>query len=122
MLEVVRPTGKRTTYAYDPARRITAINYSDGKQATYMYRADGALLEATNDSTTVRFKRNALGDILEEKQGDNTVTTTHDQFGQRVALASSLGASIAYQHDKWGAIAQMSSGHWQQVVARDAAG
>nr|GFC18477.1 type VI secretion system Vgr family protein [Tanacetum cinerariifolium] len=94
----------------------------DGNQATYIYRSDGALLEATNESETVRFERNALGNILAEKQGSITINSTYDKFGQRVALTSSLGASIKYQYDKWGAIAQMSSGHWQQIVERDSAG
>jgi RHS repeat-associated protein len=122
MIEVVRPTGKRTKYTYDPAGRITAINYSDGNQATYAYRLDGALLEATNKSAIVRFERNVLGSILEEKQGNITVTNTYDKLGQRVALTSSLGGNIEYQYDGWGAIAQMSSGQWQQVVERDSAG
>jgi len=41
--------------------RVTAVLTPDGKAERYVYRADGALLEANNELVHVKMERDALG-------------------------------------------------------------
>jgi RHS repeat-associated protein len=116
------PTGQRTHYRYDPVGRVTQVQYSDGSMETYAYRADGALLAAGNETTTVAFTRDGQGQVLQEQQGEHTLSSAYDDRGQRSRLRSSLGADVQYTHDWQGAVTQMQAGSWQALFERDAQG
>jgi RHS repeat-associated protein len=122
IISTLRPNGKQTNYTYDPTGRITTVSYSNGSQATYAYRLDGKLIEAINEAGTITFQRNALGDIIEEKQGEITITNTYNQFGERTELVSTLGAHVHYQRDEWGELKQLAAGNWQELIERDLTG
>jgi YD repeat-containing protein len=116
------PTGQRTHYRYDPAGRVTQVQYGDGSTETYKYRVDGALLEASNETTTVAFTRDGQGQVLQEQQGEHTLSSAYDARGRRNRLRSSLGADMQYTHDRQGAVTQMQAGSWQALFERDAQG
>jgi YD repeat-containing protein len=120
--EMMLPTGQRTRYDYDPAGRTIRVMYGDGSTEMYAYRADGILMAATNDTSSVQFVRNVLGNTLQENQSAHTVTSIYDAQGQRVSLNSSLGADVHYQRDAAGYIAQIKAGAWQALFERDAQG
>jgi RHS repeat-associated protein len=121
--EVELPIGQRTRYAYDPVGRTTSVHYDDGQREVYTYRADGALLSATNDTVVVSYRRDILGNILQETQGPYTLTYTYDMLGQQVGLTSSLGADVRYTRDESGQLTQVKAGTtWQALFERDKQG
>jgi RHS repeat-associated protein len=122
ILTITLPTGDCTRYSYDAAGRPTNIFYDNGDWERYAYRSDGALIEATNPTTSVRFERNRAGQILTETQGDYTIASSYDQWGNRVNLASSLGAEVHYTRDERGQLTQMQSRRWSALFERDAQG
>ncbi|HEX8349752.1 MAG TPA: RHS repeat-associated core domain-containing protein, partial [Hymenobacter sp.] len=111
-----------TSFAYDPAGRVTAISYPDGSQEQFTYRSDGALLEARNEQLTVTWERDTLGQVLRETQGEHTVSSTYNATGQRIALQSSLGAALALERDDYGDVARMHASGWKAHFERDAQG
>jgi len=120
--EMNLPDGRRTRYAYDRRGRVTEVVYGDGATETYRYRPDGALLEAANETTTVSFARNVLGQVEQERQGEHTVGSEYDPLGYRVGVTSSLGAAVRYSRDAAGQVQQIKAGEWQALFVRDAQG
>jgi RHS repeat-associated protein len=96
--------------------------YGDGATETFRYRADGALLEAVNDTVAVALERDQLGRVTQERQGPHTVTSEYDLLGYRVGVTSSLGATVRYTRDLAGNIEQIKAGEWQALFVRDAQG
>lgn len=122
VLELTLPGGQRTRYTYDAAQRVTDVVYGDGSTETYRYRPDGALLEARNEAATVEFTRDGRGAVLTERQNGHTVSSQYDQWGQRMGLASTLGAEVRFQYDALGAVEELTAGNWQARFARDGQG
>lgn len=122
VLEVELATGQRTRYSYDAAGRPNEVHYHDGTWEGYTYRADGELLVAANDTTTVSFVRDGLGNVLSETQGDYTITSDYDKGGHRTGLFSSLGAEVHYTRNDTGHITQIKTGSWSALFERDAQG
>ncbi|HEX8427337.1 hypothetical protein [Hymenobacter sp.] len=120
--ELTMPTGQRTRYTYDRISRVSEVVYEDGSSESYRYRADGMLLEATNATVAVHFERDLAGRVLQERQGEYTVTSEYDTMGNRTSLSSSLGAEVCYSHDTSGSVEQMKAGRWQAQFERDAQG
>ncbi|UYZ62610.1 RHS repeat domain-containing protein [Hymenobacter weizhouensis] len=114
-------TGQRTRYSYDTMSRVTEVIYADGTTETYRYRQDGALLAATNNTISVEFKRDVLGQVLQEIQGTHTVTSEYDALGRRLLVTSSLEADHLGR-DANGDVEQMRAGNWQALFTRDAQG
>ncbi len=120
--EVARPGGKFTRYGYDKCGRVTEVLYSDGKKEVYGYRKDGELVVATNESATVLFERNVMGDIIKETVNDEWVASEYDIAGNRIRISSSPGADIRQQYNKMGDILQVSSGNWSAQFRHDILG
>lgn len=122
IMELQLATGQRNRYAYDRAGRVTEVLYDDGSCETFRYRADGALLEAANSTTTVRLEYDPLGRVLHEHQSEYTVSNTYNLLGYRVGLTSSLGAQVIFGRDSAGQVEEINAGQWQARFARDAQG
>jgi len=106
---VQRASGLITTYQYDPVGRVTTVEHSDGSTESYQYRLDGELEEATNDTTTIRFERDALGRVLKEWQGyDYWVASEYNPLGLRIRMSSSLGAVQTIERNIMGDVTQLS--------------
>jgi RHS repeat-associated protein len=93
--------GIETTYGHDARGRVVAAKHSDGTWARYVFRKDGALIEATNHSATVRFVRDALGRVGKEIQDDVEVSSFY-ACGFRSRVDSSLGARMVVARDLLG--------------------
>lgn len=119
---VNRPGGKFTEYAYDTCGRVTEVLYSDNKKENYTYRPDGELIQAVNESATVQFDRNIMGDILKEAVNGEWVQSEYDVFSNRVKITSSLGADITQSYNKMGDVLQMEAGNWLAKFEHDKLG
>ncbi|MCB2377401.1 DUF6531 domain-containing protein [Hymenobacter sp. BT635] len=122
VVELKLPTGQRTRYRYDRASRVQEVTYADGTNAMYQYRQDGALAAAINATVAVTFERDMLGNLLQESQGEYTISNEYDALGKRIGLASTLGAQVRYSRDEDGHVTQIQSGSWQTLFERDAQG
>ncbi len=111
--QVLRPAEKFSKYGYDACGRITEVEYSDAKKESYTYRPDGELIQAVNESATVQFERNVMGDILKESVNGEWIATEYDIFSNRIKTSSSLGANINNQYNKMGDVLQMEANGWQ---------
>jgi RHS repeat-associated protein len=100
--KVERPgAGVETLYEHDVRGRVTFAGHSDGTWARLAYRKDGELVEAANQTTTVRLVRDGLGRVTKELQGDVAVLSFHSG-GFRARMESSLGADLALARDQFG--------------------
>lgn len=91
VVQITRPQGKTTVYAYDEAGRVRGVEYGDGSKESYRYRSDGLILEARNDAAAVQFERDPLGRITKELVGVDWVASEYDALGRRRAVRSSKG-------------------------------
>jgi RHS repeat-associated protein len=121
---IARPEGKRTEYAYDKAGRVTAVKHSDGTSEAYAYRADGVLLQASNDTTSVAFERDPLGRIVKELTGDDWVSSEYNALGLRKTLRSSKGLSQKITRNSMGDVVgvEAESAGFSATFARDRLG
>lgn len=120
--EVQRQGGLLNQYTHDPCDRVLQIKHLDGTFESFAYREDGALIEATNETSTVKLERDLLGQVIREQQGDISVESVYDNLGMRTAVRSSLGADFTYTRNAMGDVNQVSSGDFQVRFQRDALG
>ncbi|MBO0359104.1 DUF4280 domain-containing protein [Hymenobacter sp. BT186] len=122
VIEMVLPDEQAVRYEYDQVARVTKVRYPDGQINSFTYRADGALLSASNNTIDVTFTRDLLGNVLEEAQGVHTVTSEFDAAGRRTKVTSSMGADLTFSRDRAGNVERMQAGQWQALFERDAQG
>lgn len=120
--KVNRPAGKFTQYNYDACGRVTEVLYSDNKKENYAYRPDGELMQAVNESATVQFERNVMGDILKETINGEWILSEYDVFSNRTKITSSLGANITHAYNKMGDVLQMEANGWLAKFEHDKLG
>jgi RHS repeat-associated protein len=124
--EVRRPSGARSVMSYDAMGRVTSVRHPDGTSARYAYRADGVLIEAANDATTVRFERDPIGRLLREWQGERWVESRYDARGARIGVSSSLGTHVATPRNILGDVEAVTlsegAGSWHVDFAYDSTG
>ncbi|MDX2087889.1 MAG: DUF6531 domain-containing protein [Kofleriaceae bacterium] len=100
--KIAKPkAGVHTDVRLDALGRVVERKNSDRTFAKFIYRPDGELLEATNQTTTVRFERDALGRVTKEVQGDVEVMSFY-AGGYRARLESTLGAGLGIGRDSLG--------------------
>ncbi|HYO52260.1 RHS repeat-associated core domain-containing protein, partial [Archangium sp.] len=122
-----QPSGRTRHYSYNEAGRPTHVKYDDGTFHAFRYRADGALVEAENESGKVALTRDALGRVVSEKQVDGEVMSRYSPAGHRVEVESSLGAHQKLLRDALGTVKGVtytSPGRpeWAVRMERDAGG
>lgn len=124
--EVKRPSGMMTQYSHDAVGRVTEVRYHTGEQETYEYFPSGLLKSAINPSAKVEFKRDKLGNVVEESCNGEAVNSRYDNAGRRTGLTSSLGADIQYDLDIVGNTTKMQAKHgqgkWQADLRYDTLG
>lgn len=113
---IQRPGGRFSDYSYDALGNVSQIKYSDGSSDHYQYRADGLLLGAINNSSSLGFERDALGLVEKEIQGDYWVSSEYDTLGNRTRLQSSFGLSHVIERDQFGEVSKTSVGEGQYQV------
>lgn len=125
--KVHRPgSGRFSALEYDAAGRTSRVVHHDGSEEVFVYDADGALVEADNDATEVRFERDLLGRVVRERQGPQWVASQYDHRGSQVGKESSLGARQAMVRDQMGDVvrltAQQELERWEAEIVRDSMG
>ncbi|MDO6429320.1 RHS repeat-associated core domain-containing protein [Flavitalea sp. BT771] len=97
---VERPGGRHTAYEYDANGRIIRTEYHDGSWEFFRYDKTGNMTEASNEHTTIQFRRDKLGLVESEWQDEYYVQSRYDKLGNRVSVKSSLGAAIDIDRDR----------------------
>lgn len=110
VLEIERPDERTSKYSYDAGGRVVEVKYSDGSSESYAYRIDGALMKASNGAAQVSFKRDALGRIVEEAQGGDTVESKYDLLGLRRRMKTSKGHVLEIERNKVGDVVAIRAG------------
>lgn len=98
--EVRSPSGTVSKMLRDPCGRVVEIERPEGKDK-FRWRADGALVEATNPTMKVEFERDAFGRVIVERRGDDHWVTSFFRPGatHRYLMKSSLGARMETKED-----------------------
>lgn len=122
IVKLYRPDNRTTEYVRDSMGRISRVVYGDGFVELFEYDETGALVRATNTNRTVKFERDLLGNVISETQGDQVVMHEFDQFGQRMSMSSSLGASVQYDRTEDGIVSAMRAGDWNASFTHDKRG
>ncbi len=110
VLKVERPDDRATEYEYDAGGRVVAVKYSDGTSESYAYRPDGGLIESSNVTATVKFERDALGRIVKEVQGADSVESAFDLLGLRSRMKTSKGHVLQIERNLVGDVVGMKAG------------
>ena len=76
---VTDPTERMTTYIYDPANRLTNIDYSDEKtpNVVYEYDADGNRTVMTDGTGTTTYTYDLLDRLVHNTDGHATAQATN---------------------------------------------
>ncbi|MFT3936539.1 MAG: DUF6531 domain-containing protein [Chitinophagaceae bacterium] len=122
------PGNEYKRYYYNEQGRIAGIRYTDGKTDAYQYDAYGNLTIAENSYTSLQWKRDQLGRVVEETQGKHTLTHAYDKYSRRIQLQTSMGANIHYSYDADGLLQELIGNNgqleagWQMRQKRDIMG
>jgi RHS repeat-associated protein len=98
-----------TELKLDPCGRVVAVDHADGTWAKYVYRRDGELIEAANESAVVSFKKDALGRVVSETVAGVEVKSFYGG-GARTRVESSLGVAFDLLRDPAGNLEGLSIG------------
>jgi RHS repeat-associated protein len=107
---IQRPGGRYSTVSYDPAGRISEVVHYNGEREKYQYRADGALIKASNGAVDLEFARDALGKVLKEIRGQYWVASEYDALGHRTRITSSFGLDQKITRNSEGKVTQVAVG------------
>lgn len=114
--KVLRPNDMVKHYNYDLNGRVIGVKYFANQKAKepfavekYAYRADGELIEATNDDISVKFERDLLGRVIKEDQGGYSVESFYDALGMRKEMKSSLGTHLLIERNIMGDVKRMEA-------------
>ncbi|MCG8696955.1 MAG: DUF6531 domain-containing protein, partial [Bacteroidales bacterium] len=114
---VKTPDGRDTQYIYDNIGNVSRIVYNDATQEAFSYDKAGLLISATNAEGRVEMERDAVGRIIKETQNHVEINNTFNRTGERIHIASSLGADIAIDRNKLGEVvktdASQGDSQWQ---------
>ncbi|RRJ88028.1 DUF6531 domain-containing protein [Flavobacterium macacae] len=104
VVKVQRPDKRWTNFEHDALGRIVRAEYYDGTWETYSYDKRGVILQGVNNTISVDLKRDAIGRIIQDIQGEHSVNNVYNRNGSRKLLSSSLGANVTFDYDKMGNI------------------
>ena len=120
VMELERPNGLITSYQYSSGGLLTHVRQNDGLTESYGYDALGGLIQAINGTSEIQLKRDLLGRVVAETQGDHEVKSNYNELGLRSLVTSSLGAHISLQHDRITGLAEnMKAGTYESQMQYD---
>ena len=119
---VERPGERFSEFSYDVRGRLRRVDYHDGSFESYSYNKDGLLVQAENDNSLLKIKRDAQGRITEEWQDGHLVQSKYDERGQRLSLTSSLGANLSMGYTESGLLRDMKAEAWEMALKYDQRG
>lgn len=104
VIKTQRPGGRHTLYEYDANGRIIRAEYNDGSWEVFSYDKNGRLSRAENEHSVVQMRRDQMGNVISERQGDYEITSEFDKTGNRIKLSSSLGADVSFERNELGQV------------------
>ncbi len=112
LVEIVNENGTRWQGWYDLLDRMTEQRGFDGTRLQYIHDAAGFLTSSVDapDSPraiVTRYRRDALGRLLERTNGAGSVTFTYDAAGQ-LTQACNHSVDVHFKYDKAGRIEEES--------------
>lgn len=128
VVRIDRPDERWTEYEYDAVGRIIRSEHYDQTWEAFSYDKRGLLIAAVNPQVTVALKRDAMGRIIRDTQGEHSVLSTYNRNGARTIVISSLGAEITHEYDKMdnlsatGAKTELLESSWEMKLQHDAMG
>lgn len=127
IVRINRPEERWTEYEYDPGGNIIRAQYSDDTFEVYDYDKNGKLIAAINQHSEVGFKRNSLGQLMEETQNGYKVFSEYNRRGFRNRLRSSLGADLCFEFDDLGNNTKISlkngeEDRWKAIMKHSSVG
>jgi RHS repeat-associated protein len=108
-----------------PRKPVLGDPLPEGESYEYAYDALGGLVRAKNDACELRFTRDALGRVVEERCDGYAVESRYDTAGDRVGRRTSLGHEASYDFDGNGGLVGVTFGtgeHWGSFDAFGASG
>ena len=124
--------GSAIPQANNDAGELVSVEHSGGPSTRYVYRKDGALMEAATDEVVVRFERDALGQVVKEsvtgieEGAEDWVTSAYDHRGLRLRFESSRGSAADLVRNAMGdvtGVAYRDAAHgWSATFSRDRLG
>jgi RHS repeat-associated protein len=124
--QITRASGSVAKYTWNRVGKLDRVGFDDDGYEQYIYRADGLLTHALNQTATIKFERDAVGRITSEWQGEHWVESRFDRSGARTSLRSSFGLELDAELDRVGRWSRLSASvdqaHWVAQTQRDAAG
>jgi len=106
--------GRTTKLVYDQDLNLIERLLADGSEEKYEYDARGDLLSASNGVTTVRYRRDLMGQVIEESHEIDgeifTVENSYDVWAERVSRKSSLGHDEIIERDGLGTAVRLRLG------------
>jgi len=124
IIRINGPDKRYSLFNFDAVDRLTQIHHSDGSGKRFKYRADGELLEATNDSIKLSWELDQLGRVTKEFQGDFWIASEYGPLGYRTHIRSSLGLNQKIERNTRGDVLKISTGtdQFEAVFQRDSKG
>jgi RHS repeat-associated protein len=100
-----------TTYSYDPAGRLTGINYSDATPAvSFTYDAAGNRKTMSDSAGTVSYAYDALDRLTSSTRGSDAFSYTYDPAGNLANRTYPDTTTTNYSYDEDNRLASAASG------------
>jgi RHS repeat-associated protein len=110
IVRTIMPSRRMSERAYDVAGRLLEVSNSDGTFARFAYDVGGLLISAENQAARVEYERDDAGRVVVERLDGREVRSRFDATGERVEVATSLGAHVAVGRDVLGNPVDLSFG------------
>jgi RHS repeat-associated protein len=112
----------RTSYAYDAANQLVAIDYSDATpDVTFSYDAVGNRLSMTDGSGTETMSYDALGRLAAVTRGPDTFSYRYDAVENLTRRTYPGGTTIDYGYDGLDRLSSVAAGGETTTYGYDAA-
>jgi len=114
--------GRWSERAYDSARRVSSISYSDGTSESFRYDVFGNVTSASNAVALHTYFRDARGLVTNETAntigGQFAVNREYDEYGRLVSLDTGSGCGPdSFSYDACGRVGAMSNAEAMVVYA-----
>ena len=101
-VKITNANGEETEYEYNELNLIVKTSFPDGSTAAFDYDPSGNVIKAVNDTVAVTLKRDLLGRVVKEVQGDHVIKNEYDSLGKLVCCHSSLGQELRFTYSNAG--------------------
>ena len=105
LIKEERPLHKNKTqtirYSYD-GFKTTIISPKKHKKVIYKNALDQTIKIVQNDGTAIKYKYDALGNLIQTKIGNRVTTIKYDKLGRKIALKTPESGKTVYRYNSFG--------------------